>query len=470
MKEQMKMYGADWCPDCKRAKAFLEEHEVDYEYINIDLDEKHARKVEEINNGKRIIPTFHILGKTYTNPDNRTLAQVLGINTDHRIVFYGADWCPDCKRAKAFLDQQEFAYQYISIDEYDWAVEKVEEINNGKRIIPTLIIDGKAHTNPDNKELMKLLKVDEKKSDTLYDCIIIGAGAAGLTAALYLQREKFSTLILEKRNIGGNTYITKNIDNYPGFKSISGPELMERMAEQVRDVGAEIKQGCEVKKIKKDGDTFFLDTDLGTFRAKSLVAAVGSTYRTLDIPGEKDLIGSGVHFCATCDGPFYKGKDVVVIGGGNSAVEEGIYLSELCEKVHLVNNSKKFSATDAIVTKLEERSNVVVHQNKTCQEFVEEEGSFSGVKIKDNDSGEEETIQADGAFIFIGLTPNTGFLENLIDLDDKGFIDTACGTVETSMPGFFAAGDARKGAVAQVAFATGEGVVASFGVKEYLRS
>jgi len=341
--ERIQMYGADWCPDCKRAKAFLEDHGVDYEYINIEVDEEHARTVEKINNGKRIIPTFHILGKTYTNTDNRTLAQVLGINPDFRVVFYGADWCPDCKRAKAFLDQQEIFYQFISIDEHEWAAQEVEKINNGKRIIPTLIINGKPHTNPDNKALMDVLNLEEEKTDKVFDCIVIGAGASGLTTALYLQREKFSTLVLEKRNIGGNTYITKKIENYPGFQSVSGPELMDKMAEQVRAVGAEIKQGYEVKKIEHEGGFFKLETDLGEFRGKTLVAAVGSTYRTLNIPGERKLIGAGVHFCATCDGPFYKGKDVIVIGGGNSAVEEGIYLSELCKTVHIVNLKPEFS-------------------------------------------------------------------------------------------------------------------------------
>lgn len=471
MENTIVMYGADWCPDCNRAKAFLKEHNVNYDFIDIEVDEEHARTVEKINNGKRIIPTFHVLGKTYTNPDNRTLSAVLGLNPGYRVILYGADWCPDCKRAKSFLDSQDVFYQYISIDEHEWAALAVEKINNGKRIIPTIVINDTPHTNPDNAALIDLLDLKQEKSEQVYDCIVIGAGASGLTTALYLQREKFSTLILEKKNIGGNTYITQKIENYPGFQSVSGPELMDKMAEQVRAVGADIKEGYEVQEIRKEGDIFHLDTNLGTFRAKSLVAAVGSTYRTLNIPGESDLIGAGVHFCATCDGPFYRGKDVIVIGGGNSAVEEGIYLSEICNHVHLIHRRDTFSATDAVVTKLNERSNITVHANQTCLEFIgNDSGQFSGVKVKDNASGEEKEIAADGAFIFIGLIPNTRFLKKKIELDDRGFIVTKCGSVQTSETGFFAAGDARKGAIAQVASATGEGVIASFGVKEYLRS
>lgn len=471
MENPIIMYGADWCPDCKRAKSFLNEHNIDFDFIDIEVDEKHARTVEKINEGKRIIPTFRILGKSYTNPDNRTLSKIIGINPGFRVILYGADWCPDCKRAKSFLDSHGIFYQYISIDEHEWAALVVEKINKGKRIIPTLVINGKAHTNPDNASLIELLNLKQEKTDKVYDCIVIGAGASGLTTALYLQREKFSTLILEKKNIGGNTYITQKIENYPGFQSVSGPELMDKMAEQVRAVGAEIKEGYEVQEIRKEDGVFHLDTNLGTFRAKSLVAAVGSTYRTLGIPGESDFIGAGVHFCATCDGPFYKGRDVVVIGGGNSAVEEGIYLSEICNHVHIIHNAEKFTATEAVVTKLGERSNITVHANHASLEFLgNESGQFSGVKIKDNQSGKEEVINADGAFIFIGLTPNTRFLKKKIELDEKGFIVTKCGSVQTSVDGFFAAGDARKGAIAQVASATGEGVIASFGVKEYLRS
>ncbi len=465
------MYGAEWCPDCQRAKSFLNENNIQFEYRDIELDESYVKTVEMINNGKRIIPTFYINEVAYTNPDNHMLADVLGINDAGRIVFYGADWCPDCKRAKAFLDDHGVRYQYISVDEFEWAAQAVESINNGKRIIPTLVLDETPHTNPDNKTLTGLLNLDQEVSNKVYDAIVIGAGAAGLTTVLYLQREKFNTLMLEKKNIGGSTFLTQKIENYPGFDTISGPDLMERMARQVKALGVEIKEGYEITGITKEGQLFTAQTPLGEFKAKAMVAAVGSTYRRMNIPLETELIGAGVHFCATCDGPFYKNKTVLVVGGGNSAVEEGLYLSEMCDHVHIVHRKDSFSAHPDAVLKLEERENVSINLNKTSLEFLaNEDERFSGLKVKDNQTDEVEDILADGAFIFIGLIPNTQFLNGIVDLDERGFIDCTCGTVETSMQGMFAAGDARKGSIAQVASATGEGVIASFGVKEYLRS
>jgi thioredoxin reductase (NADPH) len=464
------MFGAEWCPDCQRAKSFLRESGVEFEYTDIDLDSESVKVVEGINKGKRVIPTFQINGIAYTNPDNKTLSEVLGINPAGRVVLYGADWCPDCKRAKAFLESNGIHFQWISVDEHEWAAAEVEGINAGKRIIPTLLIDDTPHTNPDNKVLTELLNLEQTKSDKVYDAIVIGAGAAGLTAALYLQREKYETLMLEKKNIGGSTFLTQKIENYPGFDTVSGPDLMDRMAKQVKAQGVDIKEGYEITDVKRDGLTFRVETPLGEFRSHAVVAAVGSTYRRLDIPGEEEFIGGGVHFCATCDGPFYKQKDVVVIGGGNSAVEEAIYLSEICNHVHIVHRKPVLSATAAAIAKLSERANITTHLDCTCVEFLgNDAGQFAGLKVKANATGVEASLAVDGAFVFIGLVPNTQFLKGTIDLDERGFVLCECGSVQTSMEGFFAAGDCRKGAIAQVAAATGEGVIASFGVKEFLR-
>jgi thioredoxin reductase (NADPH) len=475
MSEEIKthiiMYGADWCPDCRRAKAFLDKHNISYRFNDIELNQESVKRVEAINKGKRIIPTFEILGKSYTNPDNIKLSCVLGINPQGRIVFYGADWCPDCRRAKAFLDGHGIHYQFIDVDKFPWATEIVQQINNGKRIIPTILIDDTAYPNPDNARLKELLKLEEEEETTVYDVVIVGAGAAGLTTAIYAQRDKLSAVILEKKNIGGNAFLTEKIENYPGFTSISGPGLMSKMAEQARIYGAEIREGVEVKDIKKKEDFFFLSTNMGEFIGKTVVFCLGSTYRQLNIPGEKELIGSGIHFCATCDGPFYRDKDVIVIGGGNSALEEGIFLSRFCKSVKIVHRSKTFTATPTYVEKLETISNIHTFMNKTSTGFIAgAKGLFNALQIKDNETGREELLQADGVFIFIGLVPNTAFLKGIIELDEKGFIKTMPGCVETSVRGIFAAGDCRKGAVAQIAAATGEGVIASFNVKEYLKN
>lgn len=468
--ETIIMYGADWCPDCQRAKAFLEEHDIDFEYKNIELDDASVRRVEEVNHGKKIIPTFEILGKTYTNPDNAELACLLGINAFGQMRFYGADWCPDCRRAKAFLSDHHINYQFIDVDEFDWATREVEAINNGKRIIPTIIVNGTPYSNPDNATLQRVLGLDEERPSKVYDVVIVGGGAAALTTAIYTQREKLSSLILEKKNVGGNAFLTQKIENYPGFVNISGPDLMQKMAEQAKTYGTTIKEGVEVKGIRKEAGVFQLDTNMGVFEGHAVVLAVGSTYRRLHIPGEEELVGAGIHFCATCDGPFYRDKEIIVLGGGNSALEEGLYLTEFTNKVSFVTNIPEFTASQTYVEKLDGLSNVATYTNKSSVEFIaNDEGLFEALKVRDNDTGEEELITADGVFIFIGLTPNTTFLEGIVELDERGFIVTQDGTVETSLPGVFAAGDSRHGAVAQIASATGEGVLASFGVKEYLK-
>lgn len=463
------LYGADWCPDCRRAKAYLKENNIAYTFIDVDLDKDATAKVEAINNGKRIIPTLIIKGKSYTNPDNIELASILGINEVGRVQLFGADWCPDCRRAKSFLRDNSINFEFIDVDVYEWATQKVEEINNGKRIIPTILIDDVPHTNPDNVALTYLLSINIEKEHKIFDTIIIGGGAAGLTTSIYAQRDRFDTLILEKSTIGGNAFLTEKIENYPGFQSISGPKLMEKMEEQAKTYGAVIKTGEEVVAIEKKDDLFSIQTKSTTYLGKTVVLSTGSTYRKLGIPNEEELIGSGIHFCATCDGAFYRDKDIIVIGGGNSALEEGIFLAGFCKSVKIVNRSENFSASKTYVEKLETIENISTYMNKTSLEFISDENElFSGLRVKDNETNEESIIEADGVFIFIGLIPNTKSFKNVVALDAKGFIQTT-GLAETSVNGIFAAGDCREGAIAQVAAATGEGVLASYGVRNYLK-
>ncbi len=465
------MYGADWCPDCQRAKKILEEYQIAFTYINVEIDKKSTQLVERINKGKRIIPTFSIGGDHYTNPDNNVLARLLGINENGRVVMYSADWCPDCRRAKSFLNDNGINYLTIDVEKYEWATKAVESINNGKRIIPTLLINHTAYTNPDNKKLIEVLKIGQERSDKIYDTIIIGGGATGLTTSIYAQRDRFLSVILEKKNIGGNTFLTEKIENYPGFNSISGPELMERMETQAKTYGAEIKTGVEVTSIRQNSRGFDVETTLGNFFGRSVVVAVGSTYRKLNIPGEDALIGSGVHFCATCDGAFYRDRDVAVVGGGNSALEEAIFLAGFCRKVKIIHRRSEFSASQTYIDKLESVSNIEIYLNQTPVEFTSgESNKFQGVKVRNNENSQERIIEADGVFVFIGLIPNTAFLKEVLELDQQGFVITPPGRVETNIQGIFAAGDCRKGTIAQVASATGEGVVASYALKNYLKN
>ena len=467
---QIQLYGADWCPDCRRAKAYLKENNIQYEFIDVDLDQSATKRVESINNGKRIIPTIIINGKPYTNPNNDQLAAVLGINEDFRIILYGADWCPDCRKSKAFLTDNKINFQFIDTDKNEWAIPIITKINNGKRKIPTIIInDDMVLVEPSNEELRQALKIDEVKEERIFDTIIIGGGAAGLTTSIYAQRDRFNTLILEKKTIGGNAFLTQKIENYPGFTFISGPDLMDKMEEQARTYGAVIKTGEDVVSIERDKELFNIKTATKNYLGKSIVLSTGSTYRKLGIAGEEELIGSGVHFCATCDGAFYREKDIIVVGGGNSALEEGIFLAGFCKSVKIIHIQPEFSASETYIEKLDSIKNITTYMNKTSLEFISnEKGLFEGLKIEDNSTKEQEVLTADGVFIFIGLIPNTKPFKNLIELDERGFIKTT-GLAQTSEEGIFAAGDCREGAIAQVAAATGEGVLASYGIRDYLK-
>lgn len=467
---QIQLYGADWCPDCRRAKAYLKENNIQYDFIDVDLDESATKRVESINNGKRIIPTIIINGKPYTNPNNDQLATVLGINEDFRIIFYGADWCPDCRKSKAFLTDNKINFQFIDTDKNEWAIPIITKINNGKRKIPTIIInDNMVLVEPSNEELRQAVKIDEVKEERIFDTIIIGGGATGLTTSIYAQRDRFNTLILEKKTIGGNAFLTQKIENYPGFTSISGPDLMDKMEEQARTYGAVIKTGEDVVSIERDKELFNIQTATKNYLGKSIVLSTGSTYRKLGVPGEEELIGSGVHFCATCDGAFYRDKDIIVVGGGNSALEEGIFLAGFCKSVKIIHIQPEFTASETYVEKLDSIKNITTYMNKTSLEFISnEKGLFEGLKIEDNNTKEKEVLMADGVFIFIGLIPNTKPFKNLIELDERGFIKTT-GLAQTSEEGIFAAGDCREGAIAQVAAATGEGVLASYGIRDYLK-
>lgn len=307
------MFGAGWCPNTLKAKVFLKENDIPYEYINGDVSRKACSQITDFLTGEPVVPTLIWEGEAYPNPDETLLAKLLGINPGYRIVLYGADWCPDCRRAKAFLRENELNFQHIDVDQDPEATETVTQLNNGKRIIPTILINGEAFSNPDNTTLRQALNLPERDNLPVFDVAIVGGGAAGLTTAIYAQRDRFSSIVLEKKNIGGNAFLTETLENYPGFQSISGPDLMTRMAEQASIYGAKLDIGTEVRSFQKGPQFFNLDTTAGEIRARSIVLAVGSTYRLLGIPGEKKLIGSGVHICATCDGAFYRDKEVLVM-------------------------------------------------------------------------------------------------------------------------------------------------------------
>jgi thioredoxin reductase (NADPH) len=309
-----------------------------------------------------------------------------------------------------------------------------------------------------------------------YDCVIIGAGPAGLAAALYAARDRFRTLALEKFMPGGQINNTDRIENYPGVERIDGPGLIQQMQKQAQNFAAQIKTGSEVTRLEKlqDGHlAVYCDQD--RFVARAVILAPGSDYRKLGIPGEEEFrsAGTGVSYCGTCDAPFFRDREVLAVGGGNTAVEETLHLAKFAAKVTLIHRRDEFRATRVLVDELlqkvnEPNSNLAVKYS-TVATAIQGEGKVQSARLRNVKTGQQEDFPCDGVFIFVGMVPNTDFLKGFVELTDNGFIKCDCAYLRTSVPGVFVAGDCRIGAAMQLATATGDGVIAAMMMKQYFR-
>jgi thioredoxin reductase (NADPH) len=308
----------------------------------------------------------------------------------------------------------------------------------------------------------------EKKD---YDLVIVGAGPAALSAALYTSREDIDTFLFEKGAIGGLAAVTDWVDNYPGFaKGISGLELADAMRAQAERFGAKIELG-EVNKISKHGNLIKLDTTSGEITAKAVLIATGSDYRKIGVPGEMEYYARGVHYCATCDGAFYRDKRLVVVGGGNSAVQEGMFLTRFASHIDMLVRGDKLRASDVLQQELKEKHSdkITVHFNTSTDEILGgEDKKVNKVTGTDKTTGKKVEFPTDGVFVFVGLDPNTAFLDGSgVELDERRFVKSDM-RLMTNVPGIFVAGDVRSGATMQIASATGEGATSALMIREYL--
>ena len=298
-----------------------------------------------------------------------------------------------------------------------------------------------------------------------YDVTIIGAGPCGLTAAIYAARYGLSCAVLEEAFTGGQVSTTSEIENYPGFKKISGYELAERMSDQAKSFGAEIISAWVVSIKSADGG-FTLSTTDGEIEARAVIAATGAKRRELGIDGEKRLSGSGVSYCATCDGNFYKKKTVMVVGGGNTALEDALYLSAICEKVCLVHRRDSFRASKAETDKLKSAPNIELVLD-SVPEKISGRMKVESVAVKNVKSGQTREIACDAVFIAVGTVPVTGYLPEGVNLAEDGSILTD-EKLSTSLPGLFAAGDVRFGSMKQIVTACADGALAAKYARDYL--
>ena len=394
-----------------------------------------------------------------------------------KLKVIGASWCPDCKRAKTFLGQHRIEFDWVDMETDPTAQAEVERINDGKRIIPTIIFpDGSILTEPSNDELAEKLGIVREASMDSYDVLIAGGGPTALTTAIYAARENLKVLIVEKSAVGGQAGVTERFDNYPGFQDgIGGAELAGRFELQARKYGVEILQAVGVDSFKEvDNSEGYagLDITLSTgavVQTRVLLVATGSTYRRTGAEGEADLIGAGIHFCATCDGPFYKGADeVVVLGGGNSGLEEGLFLTQFASHVTVIERGGELRGSKLLQDKVYSHPKITLKLNEAVQAFVANDaGQLAGVELENLLTKERTTHHAKGAFVFIGLDPNTEWLGGSVKLDERKFVATDQ-MFNTSARGVFAAGDVRSGSTKQLASAVGEGAAAAIQIRYFL--
>ena len=299
----------------------------------------------------------------------------------------------------------------------------------------------------------------------MYDIAVIGAGPAGLTAALYALRADKSVIVLEKAAFGGQITFSPKLENYPGTGTLSGNEFAEKLVEQVLDQGADIEPE-NVLSVSKNEKTFVVKTEDSEYEAKSVIVATGARHRMLGLENEENLVGNGISFCAVCDGAFYKDKCVAVIGGGNSALQEALLLSTLCQKVYVVQNLSFLTGEERLAKELESKDNVEIILSNVVTAFNGED-ELRSICIKNTESGEEKTLTLDGVFIAIGLIPQNEAFAEFIDLDSYGYADSG-EDCTTRTEGIFVAGDCRKKKIRQVATAVGDGAVAALAACNYI--
>jgi thioredoxin reductase (NADPH) len=298
-----------------------------------------------------------------------------------------------------------------------------------------------------------------------YELIIIGGGPAGLTAGIYASRARRKTVLLEKQGCGGQMALTWEVENYPGVEKVSGFELGQRMEKQAREFGLEIKT-ADVQSVAADGEGHRIVTSDGDLTCRALIIASGSRYNRLSVPGESELTGKGVSYCATCDGAFFRDVPVAVVGGGNTALEEAVFLTRFASRVYIIHRRDEFRGVKYVQEKVFASDKIEPVWN-TVVEGIEGENAVTGLRLRDVKSGETKSLAVEGAFIFVGVTPNTEYLQGYLPLDEKGFLLTG-ENLETEVAGVFVAGDVRAKALRQIATAVGEGALAATSADHYL--
>ena len=377
-----------------------------------------------------------------------------------RVTVYSTQNCPYCRMAKAFLEKQNVPYESLDVGNDTVAAQKMIELS-GQRGVPVIMVDDEVIVGFDSERLNELF--GEAPTGESYDVVIVGAGPAGLTAGVYCARKMLNTIIISE-NIGGQALESWAIENYMGYRIIAGEDLMKKFEEQVRTLNIRLELD-KVTAITKDDGLFTLSTVSGnTLKAKAVILTQGNRPKKLGVANEEQYLGRGLSICSTCDGPLYKGKLVAVVGGGNSALQTAVEMSDIAKSVSLIVRST-IRADPVYLEKLKEKKNITVHTGAHVS-ALQGEKFLSGITIKD-EQGKEQTISLDGVFIEIGWLPNTDMVENLVELNGKKEIIVDING-HTSIPGIYAAGDVTSVKSKQIVIASGDGAKAALEAFEYI--
>jgi alkyl hydroperoxide reductase subunit F len=377
-----------------------------------------------------------------------------------KVTVYSTKNCPYCRKAKAFLDKHGVPYDSIDVGENTDAAKKMIALS-GQRGVPVIIVDDEVIIGFDSQKLNDLF--GEAISGEVYDVLIVGAGPAGLTAGVYCARKMLNTIIISE-NIGGQALESWAIENYMGYRMITGEDLMKKFEEQVRTLNMRLELD-RIVSISKNDDVFTIRTiSENTLKSKTLILAQGNRPKKLGVANEEQYLGRGLSICSTCDGPLYKGKRIAIVGGGNSAIQTAVEMSDIAQSARLIVRSN-IRADPVYVRMLESKKNIAIQLNSQIT-ALHGNKFLNAITIR-NESGEEQKIDIDGVFIEIGWLPNTDILDGFVALNDKKeiIVDVNC---HTSMAGVFAAGDVTSIKGKQIIIASGEGAKAALEAHEYL--
>ena len=378
-----------------------------------------------------------------------------------KVTVYSTPNCPYCRMVKAYLDRHGVDYLTIDVGTDKEQAKKMIEIS-GQYGVPVVTIDDEVIVGFDAQRLNTLF--GEEKGGEVYDVLIIGAGPAGLTAGVYCARKLLKTMIVSE-NIGGQASESWAIENYMGYRMITGDDLMMKFEEQVRSLDLHLEID-KVLILGRSGNEFIVNTATGAaYRARAVILAQGKQPRKLGVEGEERYLGRGLSVCATCDGPLFRDKVVAIVGGGNSALQTAIEMSGIAREVHLVVRST-IKADEAYVKAYEKKANIITHKNSIVSK-LQGNSMLNGITLKDRTSGKETDLSVDGVFAETGWIPNTAFLEGFVDMNQEKevIIDIDC---HTSVPGIFAAGDITNVRTKQIITAAGEGAKAALSAYDYL--